>query len=154
MDARSAQIRPGSTAFAAAPDGIRRVTYQTSALKLSAQRADGKDAFAIRTEYSDGRPPQQCSTSANLAGILPKLVEITAKRELTQRQVEADFPVMVGTLMLEDQIANEPIAPFDVHMRLDRSAVALVYSGTAIEANIRPEVFDRLAAGCAGLGVR
>jgi hypothetical protein len=39
-------------------------------------------------------------------------------------------------------------------MRQDHSAVALVYSGTAIEVDIGPEVFDRLAAGCAGLGVR
>jgi hypothetical protein len=152
MGTRPAQVRPGSTAFAVAQDGVKRLTYQTSSMKLTAKRMGGSGAFEIRTEHSDGRPAQQCSSSSDLAGMLPGLVEITAKRELTQQQAAAGFPVQVGTLVLEDQIANEPIAPFVVRASRDHSAIALVYAGTAIEADISPAMFARLEGGCAALG--
>lgn len=149
---RPAVIRPGSTAFSAQEDGIRTLTYRTTALALTARRAGA--GFAVTVVGSDGRPEQRCAVSGDLGGLLPRLVEIAAKRELTLEQAATEFPVQLGTLVLKDEIANEPIAPFTVRATKDGSAVALVYQGTAIEAAIAPETFARLGSGCAALANR
>jgi hypothetical protein len=51
---------------------------------------------------------------------------------------------------MEDNV-DEPIPSLAVRMALNRSAVAVVYSGQAAEVNVSPEVFENPAKGCAAL---
>jgi hypothetical protein len=148
---RHSVIRPGSAAFSVADDGIRRITYRTGAMTLTARRA-AAGGFDVEVRYGDGREAQRCTSSPDLAGMLPGLAEITAKRELTPEQAAAEFPVPVGVLELEDQIAAEPIPPFTVRGSSARSSIALVYGDTAFEAALPPETFARLESGCSALG--
>ena len=73
---QQAVIRPGSTAFSALQNEIRKVTYKTGTATLTAARADASGLFAIEVRYGDGRREQRCGSSADLEGVLPMLVEI------------------------------------------------------------------------------
>lgn len=145
----SADIRPGSTAFSVEESGVRSITYRTAGMTLTARRAG--NGFAV-TVVRTGGAEQRCAVSSDLGGLLPGLIEIEAKRELTPEQAAGEFPVQLGTLVLEDGMANEPIPPFTVRATKDGSAVALAYQGTAFEAAMAPEMFAKLEAGCAALG--
>lgn len=151
---QQAVIRPGAIAFSALQNEIRKVTYKTGAATLTAARAGAGGQFAIEVRYGDGRQEQRCGSSADLEGVLPRLVEIKAKRALTPQQVAAEFPVQAGVLTLEDQITAEPVEPFTVRMTKDRSSVALVYDNTAFEAALGATIFARLEAGCAELAAK
>ncbi|TFW35780.1 hypothetical protein [Massilia horti] len=149
---RRATIEPGTTVFAAEDDGIRGLTYRAGTMTLIVKRDGQGGRFDVEVRYGDGRPGQHCDAPPDLSGMLPRLTEITAKRELTLEQAAAQFPVQAGILQLEDQVTAEPIPPFAVRATADRSAIALVYGDTAIEAAIDPKTFARLEEGCAALG--
>lgn len=142
-------VQPGTTVLGVAEEGIRSITYRAGAMTLTARRV-AAGAFAVQVVYSDGRAQQQCQVSQDLAGLLPDLGEIEAKRQLTPQQLANEFPLEAGTVELEDDV-DEPISPLRVRMTKDRSAVAMAYNGIAIEADMSPAVFDKLGGGCAAL---
>jgi hypothetical protein len=150
---KSAQvsIAPGTEVLSVQDEAIRMLSYRTSSMTLAARRSASTGPFSVEVTYTDGRPTQHCEAARNLAGLLPGLVKITAKRQLTSQQALAEFPVQLGTLVLEDQIAGELIAPFVVRTTRDRSKVAMVFSGSAVETTTSPEAFAKLEDGCAAL---
>jgi hypothetical protein len=144
-------IAPGTTVLRASDAGITALVYRTRAITLTAQRPRLAGPFAVRVTFADGRATQQCEASPDLAGQLPALSGIVAKRQLTRQQVIADFPVQLGTLDLSDQVIAEPIPTMVVRSNKDRSAIALVYGGYAVETTIPAATFSSLDAGCAAL---
>jgi hypothetical protein len=147
-------IAPGTEVLSVDEGQVRKLTYKTDRMTLTASRMREPGPFAVQVAYNDGRAPQQCEAAPNLAGLLPAVAKITAQRHLTQQQAEAEFPVQLGTLVLEDQLSTEPIPPFVVRAKSDRSAVALLFSGTAIVANTVPATFTRFEEGCAALAAK
>jgi hypothetical protein len=143
------EVQPGTTVLAVAEEGVRAVIYRAGAMTLTARRV-GAGPFDVHVTYSDGRAAQQCQVSQDLAGLLHDLSEIDARRQLTEKQLAGEFPLEVGILEVEDNV-GEPMSPFTVRMTKDRSAVALAYSGVAIEADVMPDVFVRLGKGCSEL---
>jgi hypothetical protein len=145
------QIAPGTEVLSVQQDQIRKLTYKTATMTLTASRLSEATPFSVAITYGDGRATQKCRATSDLAGLLPVLARITAKRQLTPQQAAAEFPMQLGTLVLEDQLSTEPIDPFVVRAKPDHSAVALLFSGTAIEASTAPAIFSRLEEGCAVL---
>ena len=146
---RQPEVRPGTAVLALQQEGIRSITYRAGAMTLTAHRISA-EPFAVQVAYSDGRAAENCQASQDLAGLLPDLGEIDARRQLTPKQLASEFPIDAGTVEMEDNV-DEPIPPLAVRMALNRSAVAVVYSGQAVEVNVSPEVFEKLAKGCAAL---
>jgi hypothetical protein len=144
-------IAPGTAVLSVQDAAIRTLSYRTGTMALTARRSASMGAFTVEVTYTDGRPAQQCEAARDLTGLLPELVKITVKRQLTPQQALAEFPVQLGTLVLEDQIASEPINPFVVRATRDRSKVAMVFSGTAVEPTTSPAAFAKLDEGCAAL---
>jgi hypothetical protein len=144
-------IAPGTEMLSVQAEGIRSVSYRTGSMTLTARRRAGIAPFSVEVIYADGRSAQHCEATRDLAGLLPGLVTITAKRQLTQRQASAEFPVQLGTLVLQDQIASEPIDPLVVRTTRDRSKIAIVFSGSAVEPTTSPAAFAKLEKGCAAL---
>jgi hypothetical protein len=144
-------IAPGTEVLSVQGEAIRMLSYRTSTMTLTARRSSSMGPFSVEVTYTDGRPAQHCRAARNLAGLLPELLTITARRQLTPQQALAEFPVQLGTLVFEDQVASEPIAPFVVRTTRDRSKVAMVFSGTAVEPATSPAAFAKLEKGCAAL---
>jgi hypothetical protein len=147
-------IAPGTEVLGVDADTLRSLTFRTGAMTLTARHNASRGAFEIEVTFSDRRPAQHCNASRDLAGVLPGLARIAARRQLTPQQVSAEFPVQVGTLTFEDQIASEPIGSYVVRATQDRSKVAMVFSGTAVETTTPSTAFTRLAQGCAALAAK
>jgi hypothetical protein len=147
-------IAPGTEVLSVQQDKIRKLTYKTGLMTLTATRLSEAGPFSVGVAYNDGRAAQQCQATPDLAGLLPALARITAKRQLAPQQAQAEFPLQLGTLVLEDQLRTEPIDPFVVRTKPDHSAVALLFSGTVIEAATAPATFARLEQGCAALAAK
>lgn len=140
------EIKPGTEVLSTQEEGIRAITYRTAEMTLAARRGSA-GPFTVKIAYSDGRALEQCQASEDLGGLLPAFAKIEAKRQLTPQQVHDEFPVEAGTVEVEDQV-DEPISPFNVRLTRDRSALALVYDHTAVEADLAPVTFARLEAVC------
>lgn len=149
---KPAQIDPGTEVLSVEDDSIRTVRYRTGAMTLTAWRNVDMGQFAVDVTYKDGRAAQHCESSTDLAGLLPGLVDIVAKRQLTPQQAVTEFPVLLGTLVLDDQIPSEPIEPITVRATQDRSRVAVVLKDAAVETTMAPAAFVQLSAGCSALG--
>lgn len=148
------QIDPGTEVLSVADDGIRTLSYRTDTMTLTARRSANMGPFVIDVVYGDGQAAQHCESSRDLGGVLSGLVKIVATRQLTQQQAMAEFPVQLGTLVLEDQIPSEPIEPIIVRTSVDRSKVAVLLKDAAIETTAAPATFAKLAGGCASLAAK
>lgn len=147
-------IAPGTEVLSVADDALRALTFRTGTMTLTARRSASTGSFAIEVAYSDRRPAQHCTASHDLAGSLTGLIRIAARRQLTPQQASAEFPVQIGTLTLEDEIGSEPIGPHLVRATQNRSVVAMVFSGVAVETTMSPAAFTKLEQGCAALAAR
>jgi hypothetical protein len=145
------QIDPGSETFSILDEEVMSLTYTTAALRLTAQRSKPADRFAVQVTFSDGRKPQQCFASPDLAGQLSNFSAITAKREVQPHQVELEFPVQMGKLELRDRILTEVPPAMDFRSTRDRTAVAVTYNGQTTEASVPIGAFSKLEAGCEAL---
>jgi hypothetical protein len=148
------RIRPGTEILSVKLESIRSLTYQTGAMTLTAQRANQSVPFAVRISYGDGRAEQRCETSPDMNGLLRGIATIIAIRQLTPKQAMADFPILLGTLKLGDQISNEPIEAFTVLATRNHSSVALLFESTAAETRLAPGIFANLQSGCAALQMK
>jgi len=142
-------IAPGSVVLAVQAGEIGALTYQSDETVLKARRTAPSAAFDILAGPSNSLT--RCSASPDLAGLLPQLTSITARRQLTPGQVDAEFPIKLGSFQLEDSIATEPMPRMTVRARADRSSLAFTYDNVAIETDTPPNVFAKLAAGCTAL---
>jgi hypothetical protein len=143
------EVEPGTTVLSIWEDGIRSIIYRTGTMTLTARRTDS-GPFEVHVTYNHGQTPRQCQASQDLAGLLPDLGEIKARRQLTPQEVADEFPLDAGIVELKDEV-DEPIPPLMARLTKDGSAVAVVYGHTAIEADITPDVFAKLGKGCAWL---
>lgn len=150
----AAQIDPGTEVLSVDGDEIRALSYQTGTMTLTARRSAGMDRFVVDMVFSDGRTARHCELSRDLGGVLPELTRIVARRQLTRQQAVTDFPVQLGTLVLEDQIPSEPIEPIIVRAAPDKSKIAMVLKDVTVETTAAPTVFAKLEEGCAALGAK
>jgi hypothetical protein len=144
-------VAPGSTMFSVLDDEVMSLTYSTASSTLTAQRSKPGAPLAVQITYADGRMAQQCLASPGLAGQLAHFSTLTANRQLSAQQVEADFPALLGTIEIRDRILAEPPAPMAFRANRDRTAVGVAYQGHAAEVKVPAAAFAALDAGCAAL---
>lgn len=144
-------IDPGSTAFSVLDDEVMSLTYITPQYKLSAKRSKPKEAFAVQITFASGRKSQQCQVSPDLAGQLATFTTITVKRQIPVQRVEADFPILLGTIEIEDRIVSESPISLAFRASRDRSTVAVSYEGNAVVVDTPVAAFAMFEAGCEAL---
>ena len=127
---------------------IMSLTYRTGALTLTAQRSRPADRFAVQVTFSNGRTPQQCMSSPDLAGQLAGFSTITAKRRVQAGQVKTEFPIQLGTLEIKDRMVGEVLPSMALRTNANRTAVAVSYDGNVAEISTRINAFTKLEAGC------
>ena len=142
-------VASGTQVLALRPQDVATVGYRSAVATVAARRTDAGD-FEVRATVQDGRP-QRCTAPPDLSGIVPALATITARRQLARAELAAHFPIQAGTLQLGDRVGAAPIPPFGVRATRDGRAIALVTRDVAFEADVAPDVFARLAAGCAAV---
>ncbi|MBS1159587.1 MAG: putative lipoprotein transrane [Proteobacteria bacterium] len=130
---------------------VMSLTYHTEALTLTAQRSKPADPFAVQITFADGRKPQQCLTSPDLAGLLGDFSTITAKRQIQSPRFEAEFPQPLGTLEIRDRIVAEAPPAMLFRTTANRQAVALSYDGYTAEVRTSIDGFVKLEGGCEAL---
>jgi hypothetical protein len=151
----SAVIEPGNEFLAILKDEVMSVTFRTGHMTFSAQRSMPGAVFAVQVTYADGRVPQQCKVSSDLAGQLGAYSTFTAKRQLqSQQQAQRDFPVQVGTLELRDRVGAEPAIEIQLRTNSDRKALAALYENVAVEVINSEHAFTSLEKGCDFLAER
>ncbi len=144
----SLNIAPDTEIFSVLDEEVMSLTYKTAALTLSAQRSKPAEAFAVQVTFSDGRKPQQCLASPDLAGQLLKFSTITAKRKVLAQQIEKEFPHQLGTLEIRDRMLVETAPLMTLHTTADRKVVVVSYDGHAAEISTPIAAFAKLEAGC------
>ena len=145
------EIVPGNVVPGSQASDIEALTYLNDSMMFKARRTGPSGPFTVRISYNDGRAPQQCMASLDLDEVLHRMVHAQVKRQLSPRQAEAEFPVKLGTLQLEDRISRAPMPAFTVRTRKDQPAIALIYDQVAVETSTPPEVFTKLGVGCTAL---
>lgn len=133
---------------------VMSLTYRTEALTLTAQRSKPADRFAVQVTYADGRKPEQCLASPDLAGLLADFANITAKRQIPLARFAAEFPQQLGSLEIADRIVGEALPSMVFRTTADRTAVALSSDGYAAEVGTSINSFARLEGGCQALAAR
>lgn len=133
---------------------VMLLTYRSEALTLTAQRSKAADPFAVQITFADGRKPQQCLTSPDLAGLLADFSTTTAKRQIQSPRFEVEFPHLLGTLEIRDRIVAEAPPAMIFRTTADRQAVALSYDGYAAEVATSTNSFAKLEGGCDALAQR
>jgi hypothetical protein len=151
---RSAEVTipPGTVVFDVQASEIEALGYLSGDAVLKARRIAPAGPFSI--EASHAGTLAKCQSSLDLSGLLPQVARVKARRQLSPAKAEIEFPVKLGTLQLEDRIKAEPIPPFSVRTRSDRSAIALVYDKVAVETDMVPDLFTKLGAGCSALSMK
>ncbi|MEW5787222.1 MAG: hypothetical protein AB1899_05145 [Pseudomonadota bacterium] len=144
----SPNIQAGMELFSVLPDEILSVTFRNEELQLTARRADPGQAFAVRVEYQDGRPPVQCTFNADLNGQLNALARIMAKGAMTEDVYLKTFTTRLGSVELGDRMVAEPPSRQEYRATPDLGRVAVALDGTVAETATPPQVFLKLAAGC------
>jgi hypothetical protein len=145
-------VAPGAHVLALRPQDIVTVDFRSAVATVAARRTPAGD-FDVQASGQDGRA-HRCTAPPDLAGIVPALSTITARRQLMRGELADRYPVQAGTLQLGDRIGAMPIAPFGVRATRDGRTIALVTADVAFESDVAPDVFTRLAAGCAALAAR
>jgi hypothetical protein len=123
---RSAEVTipPGTVVFDVQASEIDALGYLSGDAVLKARRIAPAGPFSI--EASHAGTLAKCQSSLDLSGLLPQVARIKA----------------------------EPIPPFSVRTRSDRSAIALVYDKVAVETDMVPDLFTKLGAGCSALSMK
>jgi hypothetical protein len=143
-----APIRAGATLAGFMPDDVMSLTWVTSWGMTTAQRSVTSAAFQMLSTFADGRPPQHCTASPDMAGRLAELSVVTARRELSPAQRERQFPALLGVMEIRDAAISES-GPVLVFTNRDRTAVAAVRDGRAAEVTLPAAELRWLETACA-----
>lgn len=145
------RVGPGTEFLAVLDDEVMSLTYSTEGLTLTAQRSRPADRFAIQVTYADGRPPQQCVSTPDLAGQLAQLSSFTAKGSVPADQLESEYPVRLGKLALKDRMLIEAPPELDFRTNRDQARVVVSFGGDSVEVDTPVAAFSELRAGCEAL---
>ena len=154
------KIEDGSELFAVVENEIMLLNYRTPLLMVTAQRSVPAARFMVTVTYADGRAPQQCSASSDLAGQLRHFSAISAQvsdqiaakmsdQGHKVRRGEADFPIRLGILEVRDRITTDSISLMQFHAAADHTALALAMDGVFTEIRTPYEAIQHLEEGCA-----
>ncbi|MET0856960.1 MAG: hypothetical protein ABWY27_09445 [Telluria sp.] len=146
-------IAPGTEAFSVMQEEVMSMTFSTSTYRLTAQRATPGAPFVVHITFADGRNPQHCQASPDLAGQLEQLTVFTVKRQIASGRLEVEFPTPIGSLDIQDRILPETSNTLAFRASNDRRAVALAYDGYAVEVGTPATAFAKFNAGCKALGL-
>ena len=147
-------VEPGTEVFSVLGEEVMSLTYNTPKLTLTAQRTKAADRFAVQVTFADGRPPQQCLASPDLAGLLASFSTLIVKRQVRLELIATEFPKPLGTIEIRDRIDGERMSPMEFRSTSDKKTIAVSYDGQAFEVGTPLEAFTKLEAGCAVLAQR
>jgi hypothetical protein len=100
--------------------------------------------------FVNGRPAQRCSAPAHIDGRLNDLATLTARRGLSLKQRENEFPVQLGVIDIRDAVIGEPSGPVLVFANKNKTAVAIILDGRAAEVTLQAAKLTWLETVCSG----
>jgi hypothetical protein len=142
--------REGAALVSYLPEAVMSLTYATSKGMTTAQRSVPGSPFQVLSTFTDGRPAQRCTASADMEGRLDKLATLTARRRLSPEQRESEFPIQLGVIEVRDSIIAEPAGPMLVFTNKNRTGIAVIIDGNAAEVTLQPAALGWLEAICSG----
>lgn len=145
-----ASIHAGDTLAGFMPDEVMSLTYTTPWGQTTAQRSASNAAFQMLSTFALGRPAQHCTASPEMTGRLADLSVLTAKRELSLKQREQEFPVLLGVIDIRDSVISEPSEPVLAFANRAQTAVAVVLAGRAAEVTLPAAQLAWLETACEG----
>lgn len=143
-------ITPGIVFSGITDDSVAMLSFIGERMTFTAQRSTQGSQFAVQATFSDGRPTQRCTASANLSGQLGALSSYIAKRQLSLQERGEDFPIHLGNLIVQP-LGEEPSNPMMVFTDKNRTSVAVIFDRYAAELTIPPAYFTKLENGCLSL---
>lgn len=143
-------ITPGIEFSGIADDSVAVLSFISERTTFTAQRSSKGGRFAVQATFSDGRPTQRCTASADLSGQLGALSSYIAKRQVSFEDRHEDFPIHLGNLIVQP-LGEEPSNPMMVFTDKSRTAVAVIFDRYAAELTIPATAFSRLENGCPSL---
>ncbi len=142
------QAEPSTEIYAVQLDQIRRFVYNNPESKLIATRkSSSAGEFQIKLKFKNGRPPEKCISRAGFMSILSKFCSIRAKRTFKDNSVIHNYPVVLGSVVMEDYSNLSP-ASWKFRSTNDKSAVLAIDEMQSYEVNITADFFEQLKAGC------
>lgn len=88
-----------------------------------------------------------CQLPSDLSGNLQPFTHITARRALSVNERELQFPIHLGSLLVQT-FSTEPDAPIMVFTNRSGDAVAFIADYYRAEVTVPIAVFRRLDRGC------
>ena len=152
--AKQPDIQSGSDIFSIVDDEVMSVSFKTDTTTVIAQRSKQADRFAVQATFTDGRHPQQCLSSPNLAGQLPLITSAHAKRSLSLEKLEEGFPTRLGMLAIQSNMINDESASVEVWANAKGTLLAIRYFNQGIEVTNHIDAFRVLSNGCTSLGTK
>lgn len=143
-------ITPGIAFSGIADDSVAMLSFIGERMTFTAQRSTQGNEFAVQATFSDGRPTQRCTASADLSGQLRALSTYIAKRQVSFQERDEDFPIHLGNLIVQP-LGEEPSNPMMVFTDKHHTSVAVIFDRYAAELTIPPAAFSRLENGCLSL---
>ena len=154
QQSRQTEIQSGSEIYSVADDEVMSVFFKTDATTVVAQRSKQADRFAVQTTFSDGTHPQQCLSSANLAGQLPLITSAHAKRSMSLEKLKEEFPTRLGMLEIQSNMINDDSPPIEILANAKGTLLAIRYYDHGIEVTNHIDAFKALANGCRSLATK
>lgn len=148
-------VRPGDALYELTPSLLTELDYDTRGRRLHASRTSSESPFDIVVTDPAGTIIEKCRGGAAFEDAVQALVHIRAKRSLSPEEVPAAraLPSLTnGKLRIQDATNLEPL---DWEMIVDPGArqVLALHGDTGFELLLPFAIFERLAAGCAALGL-
>ena len=154
QQSKQTDIQSGSEIYSVNNDDVMSISFKTDATTVVAQRSKQADRFAVQATFSDGTHPQQCLSSANLAGQLPLITSAHAKRSMSLKKLEEEFPTRLGMLAIQSNMINDDSPPVEVRANTKGTLLAIRYYDQGIEVTNHIDAFKALANGCRSLATK
>ena len=148
-------VYPGDTLYELTPSLVTELDYDTRGRHLHAGRTGPEGPFDIVVTDLGGTVIEKCRGGAVFEDAVQKLVHIRAKRSLSPEEVSGARALPSATngkLRIQDTTNVEPL---DWEMIVEPGArqVLALDGDTGFELLLPFGMFERLAAGCAALGL-
>lgn len=149
------ELEPDTLLFETEINAVRSFTYLTISMTLTAQRSKSGEPLAIQVTYADNRPPQHCTSSTDLGGVLSSFSLSKVKKQFNPKEIKSMYPVSLGYIEVKDPVIGEPSAFWEIFTTNDHSAAVVVVKRRAAAFEIiSPTALKKLEAGCAELARR
>jgi hypothetical protein len=145
-----ADIHEGSTLVSVLPDAVMSLHYATPVGVTTLQRSTPGAPFQVLSTFADDRPAQRCTATADMDDNINNFATLTARRSLSLKRRENEFPVQLGIIDVRDAIIGEPSGPVLVFANENRTAVAVILDGRAAEVTLEAAKLRWLETVCSG----